>query len=194
MYEHATVRANNMLAFGEIAKGKNGQRYAPIHGEQVLKIETPVFIPFPADVYNGDQTATKCTVEYQTEDHETIDMLKSLDELVLTVCANRSVEMFGKALSKEALEERYVPMCRYREGQALPRLRSKIDLDAVRTWRDGVRIQTPEHRYKGCTAMVCATIRSLWFMNGSFGCTVQTTDIQLMTDPAGEVECPFCQA
>lgn len=193
MITDACADSANMqkLAVGDVFKGRNGQKLAIVNLCVLTPIE-PCRCPFPAGVYNGDGTEVRVSLDLQLTGSN-IKLFEDLDRQILKLAHERSVEWFGKQLTPDVIESKYLRMCRYREGEELPRLRCKVNLESVRCWNQKKEpvLDIPSNRFQGMLIRPRLQLLTVWFMSTQFGCSVQVTDIQLPDDAASQDECPF---
>ncbi len=74
-----------------------------------------------------------------------------------------------------------------REGYP-PRLKTKIDLERVRVWDMNKELINVPPSFKNCKATPLVKLKHVWFMNNSFGISVETMDVQIEVP---SVACPF---
>ena len=180
------------LKVGELFRGRSGQRLAMVLGPCVLTLPSTCRCPYAASVFQGTGEEVRLNLDLSLGgENETI--IKELDQQVLRAAEEHAVEWFGKQLSPEQIEARYLPMCRCREGD-MPRLRAKIDTNHVRVWNERKEIeQLPENLFKGMDVRPRLQLQTIWFHSNQFGCQVQATDLAIDTSQVvtAETECPF---
>ena len=113
--------------------------------------------------------------------------LKELDEWAVAWAHANSLAACGKQLSLDQVTDKLSPALKASDKyDAL--VRTKINPKYVRWWdANGKRREAPEDwRGVACTAEVL--VKSLWFMGGQFGVTLEVQDAQLTEASTG---CPF---
>ena len=179
------------LAVGDVFKGRNGQRLAIVNQCVLTPIE-PCRCPFPAGVYNGDGSEVRVSLDLELTGSN-IKLFEDLDQQILKLAHERSIEWFGKQLSPDVIESKYLRMRRARQGEDLPRLRTKLNLETVRCWnmKKEPVMEVPSNRFQGMRIKPRLQLQTVWFMSTQFGCTVQVTDIQIPDDAVCQEDCPF---
>jgi hypothetical protein len=144
----------------------------------------PLQVAFPPKGFSEDQARISFCLRSTPE---ICKLLKELDEWAVAWAHANSLAAFGKQLSLDQVTDKLSPALKASDKyDALAR--AKINPKYVRWWdANGKRREAPEDwRGVACTAEVL--VKSLWFMGGQFGVTLEIQDAQLTEASTG---CPF---
>ena len=194
--ESATMLCNSECAtlqtptVGESFKGRNGQKIAIVSACS-LTTYSPCRRPFAMSVFQPTGLERRLNLDMVLEDSADEIIISQLDRRILKIAHERSIEWFGKQLSPEQIESRYVPMCRHKEGQTAF-MRAKVNLDTLRVWdHNKAHVEEiPACYFKGMNIRPRIQLTAVWFQATQFGCTLVMTDVQI---PEQELttDCPF---
>ena len=94
---------------------------------------------------------------------------------------------FGKALSLDQVRDKLVP-CFKTADKYEPLLRTKISLKYVRWWDERKQRRDAPEEWRGITCEADVLVKSLWFMGGQFGVSLEIQDGMLQ---GASTACPF---
>jgi hypothetical protein len=119
-----------------------------------------------------------------------LDELRGLDAWVLATAAEQSERLFGKRMTAEQLQDRYLGALKANENGA-PLLRLKMNVagrNEVRCWNEARMQRAKPESWLSCMVRPVVRVRALWFMSREFGVLLEITDALL---EEASKECPF---
>jgi hypothetical protein len=105
--------------------------------------------------------------------------------------AENATKFFGKPKTFDAIKEMYSPIVRPSEKYGAS-VKAKLNISGageVRCWDEHRAMRDQPQEWKGSTLKPRLWLRSLYFMGGSFGATLECTDVQILSE--ANAECPF---
>ena len=117
--------------------------------------------------------------------------LTQLDEALLNLVVQQSAQIFGKAITLEEAQSRYVPSLKPNEKGYAPTWKCKVNVGGkarVNLWDTGKRRRLTPESWVKAQVWPKAILKSLWIMGKQFGPLFEVGD--LMVEEA-TVECPF---
>jgi len=141
-------------------------------------------VAFPPKGFSEDQARISFCLRTTPE---VCTILTDLDQWAVNWVHEHSLAAFNKSLTLEQVRDKLCPALKESDRyDAL--LRAKINPKYIRWWDTaGQRRKAPdEWRGVQCTAQII--VKSIWFMGGQFGLTLEIQDAQL--DDAAS-SCPF---
>ena len=180
------------LTLGTMVTSGKGAKSAPLSAGGAPALWAPPglrAVAFEPRPYSGAEAqATRVNLVLRAGDLE--PELRALDAWAVEAATAASTELFGKAMTREQVAERYTPLLK--ESDKYPATwRVKINLagsGAVRLWSaDGSRREAPE-AWTVCTARPLVLLRGLWLMGRDFGVLAEAGDVQLEERAQA---CPF---
>jgi len=117
--------------------------------------------------------------------------LAELDAAVLSLAHANAQAFFGKDLTPEQIQDRYVSPVKTSTSHP-PLFRPKINLmgqKPCRFWQNNVRAEAPM-TWAGAQVTPRLCIKSVWFNAGQFGCLTEVHDAIVLESTDAEM-CPF---
>jgi hypothetical protein len=151
-----------------------------------LGLGEPLGCPWGASSFEDDATQTRVNLD-MTLDDENANMFRGVDSCLIAYAIQNKETLF-KNKTDAQISESYRNLVREKEGYR-PMLRTKVNLERARCWDEHHQpTKVPESKFKNAELWPKLTVRTLWFVNQTWGLTLEVTDIKFR-----EVllECPF---
>ena len=150
-----------------------------------------VVAPFGPGNFDKDAAATRLTLELRCN-QDMVTYFDQFDEWSKAYLLEHSERLFGKALSRQQIQECYHPtMKRHANNTYDPNLRTKIDTQGRREityWTpEGVKREAPTD-WSRVTVIPALEISNLWVMSRELGWVIQCTALKVYEE---STECPF---
>jgi len=138
----------------------------------------------------GEAESTRVNLVIRPSDAD-VQALQQLDEWVLAAVQKDPVKYFGKQRSADQIAESYTPCTKYHEkyGSALKGKMNLAGPGAVRVWDAENKLRPAPEEWRDALVNARLKLRSLWFMGGNFGITLECGDVQILSE--NSAECPF---
>jgi len=150
----------------------------------------PLFDPSPYKGDNKNETSRLSLCLGASE--EALAEAKSLDDWAVEYALSHSEAFFGKTLSREAVVDRYsAPVLKTSEKYAAC-IRIKVVLEGrgmPNYWTETKERRDAPVVWQNSTITANVRIIGFWFMNNSFGLTLQLADAMVVEGPGAA--CPF---
>lgn len=200
-----------LVNFSEVTKNKKGGNMVLIsYGphKQPLKIETPEFhLPFGLSSFKDEKSGVESLhvdASFKGMDHDTekgkelkafYEAMERFDQRVQEECVKESEKWMGKAMSKDIVTEFYSAMVKPpNDPKYSPNLKIKIkpryngDLPRAFDISDEDKLQCPELMEltdikPHCTASFIVQVPFVWFVNKTFGCSLNMQQAAIQTLP-----------
>lgn len=222
----ATTQSNNnvilykdfdpkLLNFDAASKNKMGGKsvrisYGP--NKQPVRIQTPaLYLPFGVSKYTDEKTGeTTQSIDASFRGLDTdpkmqtfYNIVKAIDEQVMTTCVERSTEWLGKPMSLDVIKEFFRPLVKPpKDEKYSPLMKIKVvalpgggQMPKIFDARD---TSTPvdgnlDYFCKGSVAKFIVTIPSVWFVNKTFGVSARLFQSVVMSRPVSNESFAFAQ-
>jgi len=114
----------------------------------------------------------------------------ALDEWAVDYAFQHSERLFGKALTKDQVSDRYNSVLKKADKYpSYIKVKLGTERNAPKYWDESKQPRDAPTDFMACSLQCKLRIVSLWFMNTSFGLTVQLQDAQVVSEHAQT--CPF---
>ena len=192
--QQSTEFSTASVVFSKIRKNKNGGRAVYLNGpnNSKLQLELPKMrAPFGLSAFT-DEASKKVTYNLPLSfdaDPETDDLMnkmKALDEMVVKMVAENSVEWLGKKYGVPVIKEAlYKPIVTPGKGDYPPTLKLKVLSDAktgdfvpeaYNYKRENVELTSIE---KGQRVKSIVEINQIWFIDNKFGVSIRLHQVLL---------------
>ena len=191
----AMTAATANLACLDVATNAKGQKTAAVirDGQPAFwtlsSSAVPLFAPSAYKGVSGQDPSGRLSLCLNAG-ADVMEDAESLDQWAISYATLHSDRLFGKALSKEQVTDRYNAIVK-KSDKYPPFLKMKISADrGAPTYWDANKVprEAPQN-WQMCSLLCRAKIMGMWFMGTSFGLTVQLTDAQVVEE--GTASCPF---
>ena len=157
-------------------------------------------IPFGITSWDDDPNKTRKNMEISLPSDQLTQFFTEIDENNITQGVDNSEEWFKQKLTRDEVAAKYKRLVQQPDEKWNPNVRTKVNLNSGRhplfvysinrnNGREYWERTTYDKVVKGSRAAVIVKISALWFMNGQFGMTVETTDILMYpTDTRGDFD------
>lgn len=202
---HANFEPSRVVFSATPAKTNKGNKivYVNFEDNSRVRIQTPVLsAPFGVSTYDEASTGGKSyTLDGSFKGYEENEILKifldkcrQLDDHLINEATKNSKEWFGKASSREFIEE----LCRkvVRESndptKYAPTIRMKFatNLDgscATQVFDENRNPVDMDYLVRGTTFKAIVELSSVWFVQKSFGITLRLAQIAVVARPSDAV-------
>lgn len=195
--------------FAPAGQNKMGGKIVYVsYGKEKNKIflQTPeVSLPFGISSYVDKATGavSSFSLDISFRDLETnpdlrvfYDKMKELDGLMVNTAVSKSVEWLGKNKSKDVILDNYKPLVKppndpkYSDVMRVKILwDSKKDEFGSKFYDENKLETTHEYISKGTTAKMLLELRSVWFVQGSFGIKFALVQLKVVSRPQKFIGC-----
>ena len=180
------------LTLGDVVTTGKGAKQANIcglKGEAVAATLDVMQVAFAPSAYN-DPEATRVSIVFRPSE-AVLEQLGKVDDWIVTSVAENATKFFGKPKGFDAVKEMYQPIVRPSEKYG-PSIKAKLNISGpgeIRCWDEHRSMRDQPQEWKGASVKPRLWLRSLYFMGGSFGATLECTDVQILSEASAE--CPF---
>lgn len=201
MYKHFDA---SKMSCGAVNKNRAGGNQVPLlyDGKRgSIMVQTPVMrAPFGLSEYvpeNGLGEA-KYSIDVSFSGHQEdskiakfMEIVKAVDEHMVTMGVDNSVEWFGKKMSREVVEELYRPLVKESKQpeKYAPTCKCKIrsihKVDAFTKEREPFSVSD---LMPGSKIKAILEFAPVWFVNKQFGVTLNILQLEFSEAPAGKLE------
>ena len=118
------------------------------------------------------------------------EKLAALDSQILALAQQNSQAFFGKELTEDQVQDRYVSPVKTSTAHP-PLFRPKINLTGARPcrfWEDNRKAEAPSS-WAGASVTPRLCVKAIWFNAGQFGCLIEVHDA--IVECADADMCPF---
>ena len=146
----------------------------------------PLGCPWGCSSFDDDATQTRVNLDLTLNDDH-IPFLKQIDEFLIQY-GIQNKELLFKNKTDQQIKDSYRRLVREKEGYR-PMLRTKINLEKVRCWDENhQQTKIPESKFKFAEIWPKLVVRTLWFVNSTWGLTLEIQDLKFKENPC---ICPF---
>jgi hypothetical protein len=160
-----------------------------------VRLQTPVqSCPFGVSRYDDANGGASFSLDVSFKDADENHKVKqlwdacaALDEFMLDKAVEKSEEWFGKAMSREIVQEFYKPVVRQSSNpdKYKPTIRFKLNPPYTEIFDDqGNRIESLEYITKGSTVRGIVEL-SFWMVGKNFGVSLRAVQLQVLSRPVG---------
>ncbi len=179
------------LTLGDPVVSGRGQKSIPVSydGRPVVWQPSEQVVLFEPTSFSGEE-ATRVNLVMRASPEAAAE-LTQLDEALLNLVVQQSAQIFGKAITLEEAQSRYVPSLKPNEKGYAPTWKCKVNVGGkarVNLWDTGKRRRLTPESWVKAQVWPKAILKSLWIMGKQFGPLFEVGD--LMVEEA-TVECPF---
>ena len=180
------------LSLGDVTTSGKGAKTAPfsVNGGPADFTLPALQVAFEPSAYQNDE-ATRVNLVLKVGLVHEPDLAK-IDEWILDTVSADPVKYFGKAKSRESIEETYTPCLRKSEKWG-SQFKAKVNLPGsaggVRLWTVDKQPRGPPDAWAGCYVESRIRFRHLYFMGAQWGPVIDVTDLRVLSEPVNE--CPF---
>ena len=191
------------MSCGLVNKNRAGGNQVPLlyNGNRAnILLQTPVMkAPFGLSEYmpeNGGESKYSIDVSFNgyTDDSKIrtfLDVLKAVDEHMVNMGVEHSVEWFGKKMSREVVAELYRPLVKESKQ---PEKYAPVCKCKIRNVQKVDAFTKDREPYSVSDLLPGSTIRSIlefapiWFVNKQFGLTLNLLQLEFVEAPVGKLD------
>lgn len=200
----------NALTCGECTKNRAGGNQVSLlyNNNRRIVVQTPMMsAPFGLSEYVPENNAgpVKYSIDLSFKGHDTdpkvkqfMDIIRTIDERMVSLAVEHSKTWFGKQMSKEIVEELYRPLIKESKQpeKYAPTMKLKIrpsrntndpfgDIQAFNSDKEPFHMKD----FQAGSGVKCIIDFSpIWFVNKQFGMTLNLVQIEVKTMPAGKLQ------
>lgn len=200
----------NALTCGECTKNRAGGNQVPLlyNNNRRIVMQIPVMsAPFGLSEYVPENNTgpVKYSIDLSFKGHETdpkvkqfMDIVRTIDERMVSLAVENSKSWFGKQMSKEIVEELYRPLVKESKQpeKYAPTMKLKIrpsrntsdpfgDIQAFNSDKEPFHMKD----FQAGSGVKCIIDFSpIWFVNKQFGMTLNLVQLEVKTMPAGKLQ------
>jgi hypothetical protein len=120
-----------------------------------------------------------------------LDVVKAIDEHMVAIGVEHSVEWFGKKMSREVVEELYRPLIKESKEpeKYAPTCKCKIrDIHKVEAFTKNREPYSVSDLLPGSSIRMILEFSPIWFVNKQFGVTLNLIQFEFLEAPAGKLD------
>lgn len=200
----------NALTCGECTKNRAGGNQVSLlyNNNRRIVVQTPMMsAPFGLSEYVPENNAgpVKYSIDLSFKGHDTdpkvkqfMDIIRTIDERMVSLAVEHSKTWFGKQMSKEIVEELYRPLIKESKQpeKYAPTMKLKIrpsrntndpfgDIQAFNSDKEPFHMKD----FQAGSGVKCIIDFSpIWFVNKQFGMTLNLVQLEVKTMPAGKLQ------
>lgn len=164
-----------------------------------ILIQTPTMrAPFGLSEYVPENGEPKYSIDVSFNGYNSnpkirqfLDVVKAVDEHMISMGVEHSVEWFGKKMSREVVEELYRPLVKESKQpeKYAPTCKCKIrDLHKVEAYTKNRESYSVSDLLPGSSIRMILEFSPIWFVNKQFGVTLNILQLEFLEAPAGKLD------
>ena len=199
------------LAFSTLEKNRQGGKQVFVSSagsKSRIVLQTPVMaLPFGVTPYQDAASGTiqSWSLDVSFRGHETdpgiadmLALMRGLDDKIVDVATERSVEWFGKAMSREIVSEFTRKLVKDPANpQYAPTMKIKIPCvngqETTKFYDENRQLVPLEYVTKGSSVRVIMELSPVWFLNKNLGVTWKALQVAVVSKPRVMEEYAFVE-